>query len=135
MWIAYAKSTGVAPGGEGDHLALGREDEHLVVLEVDLQGLHELAGVAGLLLPVDHPLEPEHVVGGLVLLVAPVRGDAELGPPVHLLGADLHLDRLALGPDHRRVQRLVEVELGHGDVVLEPALHRRHSAWIEPSAP
>ena len=31
---------------------------------------------------------------------------------------------LPCGPDHRRVQRLVEVELGHRDVVLEPALHR-----------
>jgi hypothetical protein len=31
---------------------------------------------------------------------------------------------LPCGPDHRGVQRLVEVELGHGDVVLEPPLHR-----------
>ena len=31
---------------------------------------------------------------------------------------------LPAGPDDRRVQRLVEVELGHRDVVLEPALHR-----------
>ena len=60
----------------------------------------------------------------LALLVAPVRGDAELGAPVHLLGADLHLDRLARRPDDRGVQRLVEVELGHRDVVLEPALDR-----------
>ena len=61
---------------------------------------------------------------GVVVLVVPVGGDAELGPAVHLLGADLHLERLALRPDHRGVQRLVEVELGHGDVVLEPPLHR-----------
>ncbi len=54
------------------------------------------------------------------LLVAPVGGDAALGPLVHLQGADLDLDRFALRPHHRRVQRLVEVELGHGDVVLEP---------------
>ena len=53
------------------------------------------------------------------LLVLPVRGDAELGGAVHRLRADLHLDVLALGPHHRRVQRLVEVELGHRDVVLE----------------
>ena len=111
-------------GGERDDLALGREDEDLVVLEVDLQRLHELAGVGGLLLPVDHALQPEQVLGRLALLVAPVRGDAVLGAPVHLLGADLHLDRLARRPDDRGVQRLVEVELGHRDVVLEPALHR-----------
>ena len=110
--------------GQRDDLALGREDEDLVVLEVDLQRLHELAGVGGLLLPVDHALQPEEVLGRFALLVAPVRGDAELGAPVHLLRADLHLDRLARRPDDRRVQRLVEVELGHRDVVLEPALDR-----------
>ena len=55
------------------------------------------------------------------LLVLPVRGDAVLGPAVHVVRADLDLDRLALGPDHRGVQRLVEVELRHRDVVLEPA--------------
>jgi hypothetical protein len=54
-----------------------------------------------------------------------VRRDAELGAPVHLLGAHLDLDRLALGADDRGVQRLVEVELGRVDVVLEAARHRR----------
>jgi len=58
------------------------------------------------------------------VLVLPVGGHAVLGPVVHRPGADLHLQRLARRSHHRRVQRLVEVELGHGDVVLEPALHR-----------
>ena len=61
---------------------------------------------------------------GELVLVRPVRGDAPLGPLVHLAGADLHLDRLAGRPDDRGVQALVEVELGHRDVVLEPAHHR-----------
>ena len=38
--------------------------------------------------------------------------------------ADLQLDRLAARADHRRVQRLVHVELRHRDEVLEPAGHR-----------
>ncbi len=59
-----------------------------------------------------------------VLLVAPVGGDPVLGPTVHLVGADLDFDGLAVEADHRGVQRLVEVELGRVDVVLEPALHR-----------
>ncbi len=42
---------------------------------------------------------------------------------MHRERADLQLDRLALGPDDRRVQRLVHVELGHRDVVLEPPGH------------
>ena len=59
-----------------------------------------------------------------VLLVLPVRGDAVLGAAVHGEGPDLQLDRLALRPDHRGVQRLVHVELRHRDVVLEPAQDR-----------
>ncbi len=43
---------------------------------------------------------------------------------VHLRRADLHLDRLALEPDDRRVQRLVHVELRRVDVVLEPPVDR-----------
>ena len=125
VWIAYAKSTGVAPGRQRDDPALGREDEDLVLFEVDLQALHELGRVGRLLLPVDDPLQPDEVLGRVaLLLVAPVRGDAVLGAAVHLARADLELDRAALRTHHRRVQRLVEVELGHGDVVLEPALHR-----------
>ncbi len=58
------------------------------------------------------------------VLVRPVGGDPPLGPLVHLAGADLHLDRLAGRADDGGVQALVEVELGHRDVVLEPAHHR-----------
>ena len=43
----------------------------------------------------------------LAVLVRPVRGDAELRRLVHLARADLDLERPALGPDHRRVQRAV----------------------------
>ncbi len=55
----------------------------------------------------------------LPLLVAPVGGDPLLGEEVHLEGADLHLEGLPALVHHRRVQRLVEVRLGHRDVVLE----------------
>ena len=113
------------PGGEGDDLALGREDEDLVLLEVDLQVVHELVGIRRLQLPVDDPVEPGDVGhrAGVAVLVLPVGGHALLGAGVHLVGADLHLEGLALRPHHRRVQRLVEVELRHGHVVLEAPLH------------
>src|SRR3546814_8651027 len=55
--------------------------------------------------PVDDAVEPGHVGdrrAGAVVLVLPVRGDALLGARVHLVGADLHLHRLALRTDHRR---------------------------------
>ena len=54
-----------------------------------------------------------------LLLVLPVRGDAVLRLAVHLLGADLHFQRPAARPEHRGVQRLVQVALGARDVVVE----------------
>src|SRR5439155_23648744 len=56
---------------------------------------------------------------GRYVLVYPVRSDSVLGRVVHLAGADLDLERPALGPDHGRVKSLVEVEARHRDVVLE----------------
>ncbi|GHG65432.1 hypothetical protein GCM10018980_57150 [Streptomyces capoamus] len=127
-------------GRQRDDVTLGGEDEDLVAGQVEAQGLQELARVLGLLLPVQQLAQPRHVVevvvllarlrhvgadlggaGDGLLLVLPVRGDAVLGAAVHVERADLQLDRLAVGPDDRRVQRLVHVELGHRDVVLEPA--------------
>ena len=46
-------------------------------------------------------------------------GDAVLGVLVHLVGADLNLNRTPAGTNHRRMQRLIEVELRHGDIVFE----------------
>mmetsp|Transcript_21669 Transcript_21669/g.84381 ORF Transcript_21669/g.84381 Transcript_21669/m.84381 type:complete len:464 (+) Transcript_21669:1574-2965(+) len=59
------------------------------------------------------------------LLVGPVGGDTMLGMLVHVARAHLHLHRLTIGADHDRVQRLVAVGLGLGDVVVELARHRR----------
>ena len=112
------------------HLALRREDEHLLVEEVGAEALDELGGVV--LVGVDvhqlpHPGVPL-LVGALraapVLLVRPVRGDAELGGLLHLAGAHLDLERPTLRPDDGRVEAAVAVELRHGDVVLEAAGHR-----------
>ena len=58
-------------------------------------------------------------------LVAPVRGDAELGVLVHLVRADLDFDGLAFRPDHRGVQRAIVVRLRLRDVVVELPRHRR----------
>jgi hypothetical protein len=51
-------------------------------------------------------------VGGGAVLVGPVRGHAPLGAVVHLLGADLDLDGLALRADHRGVQLWYRLNLG-----------------------
>ncbi len=111
-----------------DDLAARGEDVHLGGTEVEPERLKELGGVGSLPLPVDQLPEPGQVrVAGAehgLFLVLPVRGDSVLSSPVHAPGPDLQLDRLALRADHRRVQRLVHVELGHRDVVLEPPRDR-----------
>ena len=53
--------------------------------------------------------------------VKPMRGDALFCHAVHLLGADLELDRRAQRAHQRGVQRLVAVALRDRDVVLEAA--------------
>ena len=114
-------------GGQRLDLALGGEHEDLVLEQVDLEVLHELLGSERSCCQssIDRShcsfSSPEALAGTprLALLVHPVRGDAELRHVVHLAGADLDLQRPSLGPDDRRVQRLVHVELRHRDEVLE----------------
>jgi len=81
--------------GQDDHVPLGREHVDLVVVEVALEVGHELGRIGGLGLPVEDLVQPDDVVGWGLLLVGPVGGHAQLGPLVHLLGADLELDGLA----------------------------------------
>ena len=57
------------------------------------------------------------------VLVESVRGDAEFGDLVHLLGADLQLDALVAGADHGGVDRTIIVLLRRRDIVLEAAGH------------
>ena len=123
------------PDRQPDHVAARGEHEHLGAVDLEAQRVEELPRVVDLVLPVEQLAQPLHVglggVGGLalgagahVLLVLPVGGDAVLRAAVHPDGPDLHLDGLAGRTDHRRVQRLVHVELRHRDVVLEPAGQR-----------
>ena len=114
------------PRGEVDDVALGREDEDLVLEQVDLHRVHELSGVLQFLVPLQQLAQPgelllEPWIGLLApLLVAPVRRDAVLGGVVHLRGPDLNLERLPLA-DHRGVQGLVAAGLGVRDVVVDLA--------------
>ena len=112
------------PQRKGHHPALWREDVDLVEFQIGLQVGHEGAGVLRLGLPLHDPTQPGHLVARRVGLVVPVGGHPVLGPGVHLVGTYLELHLLALGADDGGVQRLVQVELGHGHVVLEAPLHR-----------
>ena len=112
-----------------EHVALGRKDEDLFGEEVILDGGEEFLRVLEVLLPFDEPAQPGEALGlaqfaGAALLVAPVRGDSLFGDLVHLGGADLHFHPLPLRTNHRGMQRLVHVDLGQRDVILEAAGNR-----------
>ena len=117
-------------GGQALHLALGREHVHLVREEVDAQRVHELLGIARIALPVGELRDPLVGADGLARTRAArscrASGRRCRTRPSGACPAVRHLDleRLSLRPDHGRVQRLVHVHLGHGDVVLEPPGHR-----------
>jgi len=126
---AYAKSIGVAPSGSAWTSPRGVKTKTSLLPRVERQRVEELARIRGLLLPLRELVDPGQLLlagrpGVLrALLVLPVRGDAVLGATIHLLGADLELDRAASRPHNRRVQRLVHVVLRERDVVLDPARH------------
>ena len=89
--------------------------------------LQEFLRVALFLEELDHfpqPVEPPVLLDqglGVLVLVAPVGRDPVFGQGVHLGRPDLDLEAaLVLGQDGR-VQGLVEVGLGHGDEIAEPA--------------
>ncbi len=112
-------------------VALGGEHEHLVLEDVELDALDELGRVrvADVALPLHELAQPGELrvvvaLGLRALLVPPVGRDADLGHLVHRVGPDLDLERLAVERDDRRVERLVEVVLGDGDVVVELARDR-----------
>ena len=128
VWMAYAKSTGLASLGSTTTLPLGREGVDLFRVQVDLEGRHELVWVGHLALPLHelpHPGKALLVLGGddVAGLVLPVRGDAFLGDAVHLLGADLDFKLMAAGSDQRCMQGLVQIGPGHRDEILDAAGH------------
>src|SRR5438477_9372710 len=116
--------------GKALDLSLRREDEDLVLEDVDLERLDELLRVGHVVLPLEQLADPREL--GLVvavalaaLLVAPVRGDAVPSEVVHVASAHLDLDRLPAGADDRGMEGLVHIRLGHGDVVVELPGYRR----------
>ena len=72
-----------------EHVALGGEDEDLFGEEVILDGGEELLRILDVLLPLDQAAQPGEALGlaqtrRSAFLVAPVRGDAFFGHPMHL---------------------------------------------------
>ena len=113
-----------------DQRALRREGEHVIGVHFELGVLEEFlvaAAMFGDLQKRARRFARIQAHRGCLLfvkavgfvLVAPVRGDAELGQLVHLFGADLDLDPHVAGPDHGGVDRAIAVRLGIGDVIFQ----------------
>jgi hypothetical protein len=112
-----------------DNVAARSEGENLVGRKVELERIEKAFGVVfGVALQFENEAQPaqlvaEVLVGRVFFLVAPVRRNAELGFAVHFARANLHFNRLAGGPQHFGVQRLVIIRLRFGDVIEK---HLRH---------
>ena len=118
-------------------LALGRKDEDLLIKEVDLQRMQVFLGIGDLIRrsPIERMFEPVNLVVqalGIIglrrrrsarLLIEPVGGNAVLGLLMHLIGSNLNLERAGCGADNRRMERLVVIDLGHGDIVFKATRH------------
>ncbi len=119
---ANAKSIGVAPFGQLDDVAGGREHEDLVLIQIEFEELQELVGRLRVELEFQDLAEPGEVpvefVGALAPPCTASARRCRSRRPVHVARADLHLVQLPARPEHRRVQRLVSVRLGLRDVVL-----------------
>src|SRR5438552_3302124 len=116
--------------GQALDVPLGRKDEDLVLVEIDLQELEEFLRAMRVLLQLDQLPEPRQVmielVGGLaVFLVEPMRGDTIFRRAMHIARADLDFVQLPTRTKDGGVERLVAVRLGARDVVLDALLERR----------
>ena len=117
---------GRGAGGQGHDLALGRENEDLVVEHLDLQRVDIVLGVRLLLClqQAANPFKLLFVAALDALLVFPVCGDAVFRRFVHLPGADLHLEGDALPADDGGVQALIHIGLGGGNIILKTPGHQ-----------
>ena len=68
-------------------------------------------------------IDGKGVSGAHAIAVGPMGGNAGFGHLVHLAGADLHLDPLAVAARDGGVDRPVAVRFRLADVILEPARH------------
>ncbi len=113
------------------NIALGRKYEHLVGEHVYLEVVEKVRRVRLLLALQQPPYPCEFFLVALLddclrrraYLVLPVRRNAVFSRAVHFPCAYLHLEGYALGAYDRRVDALVHIRLGSGDIILESARH------------
>ena len=102
--------------GQNDGVALGREDDHVVVVERRDNRLHESAFAATLGHIAQHATE---LLDPVLYTLGTIHYAAQLRVALHRLGADMHLGPLSHLRHHLHMNRLVAVLLGLVDVVDE----------------
>src|SRR5688572_30602300 len=117
-------------GWQLNNLALGSKYIDLIGKEVNFDVFDKFERVPRIALHFQqalHPLARTAVtsVDGLTAVgfVEEMRSDAAVSHFVHFLGADLHFNRHPMHSHQHRMQRLVTVGFGNGDVILELAGH------------
>ena len=102
--------------GQNDGVALGREDDHVVVVERRDNRLHESTFAATLGHIAQHATE---LLDPVLHTLGTIHYAAQLRVALHRLGADMHLGPLSHLRHHLHMNRLVAVLLGLVDVVDE----------------
>ncbi len=135
---AAVANHGVHLIGEIERRGALRQVQHLVLraqridpvlgqFGIERPGQFVALPVLGLLQQLAHPgdLAVEGLLRALAaFLVLPVRGHAQLGLRMHLVGTDLHFNGAPFRTNHGGMQRAIVVGLGPGDVIVELARHR-----------
>ena len=115
------------------YVAVWSKHVHFVgVADILAYEVKKFLTVAEIVVVTKHFLDPAQFVvhrrhAGNSFLILPVRRDTVFSHFVHFVGTDLHFDGVTVPlklDKHRRMQRLVQVGLGDGDIVLEAAGHR-----------
>ena len=113
-----------------DDFAFRGEYVNLFGADFKSQSIKELPWVLSLRLPIRKVLKPDHVIfcGGLrcasLLLVLPMGSNTEFRTIVHFGCSNLNLNRTTCRPNHCGVERLIQIELRHCNVIFESARYR-----------
>ena len=116
--------------GQLDHVPFGGEAEHLIRIHLQLDRFEKFVVIVlaiKLFRQRGNPLgrvNSKGVFGTHAVAVGPMRRHARLGHVMHLAGANLYLDPLAIAPRHRGVDRAITVGFWLADIILEPPRHR-----------
>jgi len=100
---------------QGIEVALGGEDEDLILVHLELGVLEKLLGIRGMLQDVEEFAQPAilaALVLALPLLVAPMGGHTEFGDLMHFPGADLDFDPLLFRSNDAGMERAITIRLG-----------------------